>query len=81
MISFLIYWAATGHGMLWPALVYAGIMASIWWRGFRLKRRAAQLVEAAITPLAYHDIDGTCGRPQCICGSCWVRLLKQKVTK
>ena len=43
--------------------------------------KAAQLVEAAITPLAYHDIDGTCGRPQCICGSCWVRLLKQKVTK
>jgi len=43
--------------------------------------KATQLVEASITPLAYHDIDGTCGRPQCICGSCWVRLLKGKGTK
>ena len=57
MISFLIYWAATGHGMLWPALVYAGIMASIWWRGFRLKRRAAQLVEAAGQRIGLKRVD------------------------
>jgi len=57
MISFLIYWAATGHGMLWPALFYAGIMASIWWRGFRLKRRAAQLVEAAGQRIGLKRVD------------------------
>ena len=34
-----------------------------------------KLVEASIEPLQYRDIDGTCGRPQCICKSCWVRKL------
>ena len=57
MISFLIYWATTGHGMLWPALVYAGIMALIWWRGFRLKRRVAQLVEAAGQRIGLRRVD------------------------
>lgn len=57
MISFLIYWAATGHGMLWPTLVYAGIMLSIWWRGYRLKRRAAQLVEAAGQRIGLKRVD------------------------
>ena len=33
-----------------------------------------RLVEAAITPLKFHDIAGTCGREeQCSCGDCWVR--------
>jgi hypothetical protein len=57
MISFLIYWAATGHGMLWPTLVYAGIMLSIWWRGYRLKRRAAELVEAAGQRIGLKRVD------------------------
>ena len=36
---------------------------------------ALKLVTASIAPLKYRDIDGTCGRPQCICKSCWVRKL------
>ncbi len=33
-----------------------------------------QLVEAAIQPLPYQDIAGTCGRAEsCMCLSCWVR--------
>jgi GT2 family glycosyltransferase len=47
LISFLIYWAATGHGMFWPALCYAGVILMIYHRGHRLKKRVAQLVEAA----------------------------------
>ena len=36
------------------------------------------LVEAAIRPLPYHDIAGTCGRDEdCRCLSCWVRELKE----
>lgn len=62
MISFLIYWAATGHGMFWPALAYAGIMASIWWRGFRLKRRAAELVEAAGQRIGLKRVDPRKGK-------------------
>ena len=39
--------------------------------GFQEMRR---LVEAAITPLPFHDIAGTCGRDEkCSCGDCWVR--------
>lgn len=41
-------------------------------------QHARQLVEAAIAPLPAKDIDGTCGRTPCVCGSCWVRLLKEK---
>jgi len=38
-----------------------------------------RLVQAAIQPLAYHDIAGTCGRDEdCMCLSCWVRKVKQQ---
>jgi hypothetical protein len=34
-----------------------------------------RLVQAAIAPLSFHDIAGTCGRPdRCACDCCWVRL-------
>jgi hypothetical protein len=39
-----------------------------------------ELVHAAIQPLAYHDIAGTCGRDEnCLCLSCWVRGHGQQV--
>ena len=42
-------------------------------------QKARQLVDASIAPMQVHDIAGTCGNPQrCRCGSCWVRLLKEK---
>lgn len=38
-----------------------------------------QLVHAAIEPLPYHDIAGTCGRNEdCRCLSCWVRKAKEE---
>jgi hypothetical protein len=44
--------------------------------GYREMRR---LVQAAIQPLPYHDIAGTCGRDeQCLCLSCWVRKLQEQ---
>ncbi|MFV2069589.1 MAG: hypothetical protein ACC645_21705, partial [Pirellulales bacterium] len=37
-----------------------------------------RLVRAAIEPLPYHDIAGTCGRDEtCLCLSCWVRKVKE----
>ena len=44
---------------------------------------AIKLVESAVAPLAYHDINGTCGRPpaQCKCGDCWVQELQAKTNK
>jgi hypothetical protein len=37
-------------------------------------KEMCQLVAASITPLATHDIAGTCGRDdRCMCGDCWVR--------
>ena len=37
-------------------------------------RKMRRLVEAAIEPLPYHDIAGTCGQDEdCVCLSCWVR--------
>ena len=42
-------------------------------------RKMRRLVEAAIQPLPYHDIAGTCGRDEdCLCLSCWVRKVKEK---
>ncbi|NQU23986.1 MAG: hypothetical protein HQ567_22110, partial [Candidatus Nealsonbacteria bacterium] len=38
-------------------------------------QRFKQLVAAAITPLPYTDLQGTCGQQPCVCGSCWVREL------
>ena len=45
-------------------------------------RKMRQLVEAAIQPLPYHDIAGTCGRDEkCLCLSCWVRKIKEERQK
>ncbi|MFQ5624892.1 MAG: hypothetical protein ACE5FS_16030, partial [Paracoccaceae bacterium] len=42
-------------------------------------RKMRRLVEAAIQPLPYHDIAGTCGRDEkCVCLSCWVRKVKEE---
>jgi hypothetical protein len=39
-----------------------------------------QLVEAAIAPLAAHDIAGTCGHAErCACDCCWVRLHHEQI--
>jgi hypothetical protein len=38
-----------------------------------------KLVQAAIQPLPYHDIAGTCGRDEsCRCLSCWVRRVQER---
>ena len=57
MISLLIYLAATGHSMLLPVGVYAGIMFVIWTRGYRLKKRVADLVEAAGQRIGLKRVD------------------------
>ncbi len=41
-------------------------------------QRFKQLVAAAITPLPYTDLQGTCAQQPCVCGSCWVRELTQR---
>jgi hypothetical protein len=42
-------------------------------------QKMSRLVEAAIQPLPYHDIAGTCGRDgDCLCLSCWVRKVKEQ---
>ncbi len=47
-------------------------------RGDPAYREMARLVRAAIRPLPYHDVAGTCGRDEdCRCLSCWVRKLKE----
>jgi hypothetical protein len=41
-------------------------------------QKMCRLVRAAIGPLPYHDIAGTCGRDEkCMCLSCWVRKVKE----
>jgi len=57
LISFLIYWAATGHALLWPALLYAIIMIVIWIRGYRFKKRFSHLVESAGLKCGLNRID------------------------
>lgn len=57
MISFLIYWAATGHAMFLPGLLYAIIMMIIWFRGYRLKKRFAHLVESAGSKCGLKRVD------------------------
>ena len=38
-----------------------------------------RLVEAAIQPLPFHDIAGTCGRDEnCACLSCWIRKVQEE---
>ena len=42
-------------------------------------RKLRQLVQAAIQPLPYHDIAGTCGRDEKrACLSCWVRKVQEE---
>jgi len=41
-------------------------------------QRFKKLVAAAITPLPYTDLQGTCAQQPCVCGSCWVRELTQR---
>jgi GT2 family glycosyltransferase len=57
MISLLIYLAATGHSMLLPVAMYAGAMFVIWTRGYRLKKRVAELVEAAGQRIGLKRVD------------------------
>ena len=57
IVSFLIYWSASGHDLLWPGIVYAGIMLGIWSRGHRLKKRVAQLVEASAQRIGLQRTD------------------------
>ena len=57
MVSFLIYWAATGHDLTWPGLLYAIIMFVIWLRGYRLKKGVAHLVEAAGQRIGLKRVD------------------------
>jgi hypothetical protein len=45
-------------------------------------QKMRQLVQAAIQPLPYHDIAGTCGRDEtCVCLSCWVRKTMEERQK
>jgi hypothetical protein len=32
-----------------------------------------KLAEGAYEPMEFRNINGTCGRPKCICGNCWIR--------
>ena len=57
MISLLIYLAATGHSMLLPVAIYAGAMFVIWTRGYRLKKRVAELVEASGQRIGLKRVD------------------------
>ncbi len=41
-------------------------------------QRFQKLVDAAITPLPYADLQGTCGQQPCVCNSCWVRELTKR---
>lgn len=42
-------------------------------------RKMRQLVQAAIQPLPFHDVAGTCGRDErCLCLSCWVREIMEQ---
>lgn len=45
-------------------------------------QKMRRLVEAAIEPLPYHDVAGTCGRDEhCQCLSCWVRKQQEERQK
>ena len=56
-LSFLIYWVATGHELFWPGIVYAATMLFIWSIGRRLKKRTAQLIEAAGQRIGLKRVD------------------------
>jgi len=57
MISLLIYLAATGYSMFFPVGLYAVAMFIIWTRGYRLKKRVAELVEASGQRIGLNRID------------------------
>jgi hypothetical protein len=57
LLSFLIYWASTGHAMGLPLALYAGISLFVWSRGHRLKKRVAQLVEATGQRIGLKRVD------------------------
>jgi len=57
-VCFLIYWAATARaGISWIALLYLMMVLVIWFRGHRLKKRVAQLVEAAAQRCGLKRVD------------------------
>jgi GT2 family glycosyltransferase len=56
-LSFLIYWVSSGHELFWPGIVYAATMLFIWSIGRRLKKRTAQLVEAAGQRIGLKRVD------------------------
>ena len=41
-------------------------------------RKMLELVEASLRPVEYHDVAGTCQRPNCECRSCWVHAARQE---
>jgi GT2 family glycosyltransferase len=57
MISLLIYLVATGHSMMFPVGFYAAVMIVIWTRGYRLKKRVAELVEASGQRIGLKRVD------------------------
>ncbi len=44
-------------------------------------QKTLKLVESVLPPLPYHDVHGTCGRPECVCGACWVRQARTDYRK
>jgi len=48
---------ATGHSMIFPVGVYATVMIVIWTRGYRLKKRVAELVEATGQRIGLKRVD------------------------
>ena len=61
LVSFLIYWASTDHAMGLPLAIYAGVSLFVWSRGHRLKKRVAQLVEAAGQRIGLTRVDPRSG--------------------
>ena len=56
-LSFLIYWVSSGHELFWPGILYAATMLFIWSIGRRLKKRTAQLIEAAGQRIGLKRVD------------------------
>jgi GT2 family glycosyltransferase len=56
-LSFLIYWVSSGHELFWPGVLYAATMLFIWSIGRRLKKRTAQLIEAAGQRIGLKRVD------------------------
>ncbi len=56
-LSFLIYWVSSGHELFWPGIFYAATMFFIWSIGRRLKKRTAQLIEAAGQRIGLKRVD------------------------